>query len=124
MSSDEEGLRLSSDTSNLFAFERWTDCVPLRGASTNIQVPAVAGLYRVRRTIGESGLDYIGQTGRSLRKRLEELGGLYGPVMPYRDPHTGAPALWALRHRDGCDFEASATEVPGRAPACSRLTRF
>jgi hypothetical protein len=34
--------------------------------------------------------------------------------MPYRDPHTGAPALWALRHRDGCDFEASATEVQGK----------
>jgi len=31
--------------------------------------------------------------------------------MPYRDPHTAAPALWALRHRDGCDFE-----VPGTAP--------
>jgi hypothetical protein len=36
--------------------------------------------------------------------------------MPYRDPHTAAPALWALRHRDGCDFEVAVTEVPGTAP--------
>jgi hypothetical protein len=113
MSSDEEGTNLSSGTSGLIAFERWTDWVPLHVASPNSRVPAVAGLYRVRRTTGESGLDYVGQTSRSLRKRLAELGGLYGPIMPYRDPHTGAPALWALRHRDGCDFEASATEVPG-----------
>jgi hypothetical protein len=114
MSSDEEGL--SSGTPGLLALERWTNWVPLRGAGANRQVPAVAGLYRVRRTAGESGLDYIGETGRSLRGRLGQLGGAYGPVMPYRDPHTGAPALWALRHRDGCDFEASVTEVPGETP--------
>lgn len=36
--------------------------------------------------------------------------------MPYRDPHTAAPALWALRHRDGCDFEVAAIQVPGTAP--------
>jgi hypothetical protein len=36
--------------------------------------------------------------------------------MPYRDPHTAAPALWALRDRDGCDFEVSVTEVPGSVP--------
>jgi hypothetical protein len=31
--------------------------------------------------------------------------------MPYNDPHTAAPALWAMRHRDGCDFEASVVVV-------------
>jgi len=36
--------------------------------------------------------------------------------MPYRDPHTAAPALWALRHRDGCDFEVAVIEVPGTGP--------
>jgi hypothetical protein len=36
--------------------------------------------------------------------------------MPYRDPHTAAPALWALRHRDGCDFEASVVQVIGTVP--------
>ncbi len=29
--------------------------------------------------------------------------------MPYRDPHTAGPGLWALRHSQGYDFEASTT---------------
>jgi hypothetical protein len=33
--------------------------------------------------------------------------------MPYRDPHTGAPALWALLHAQGCTFEASVLPVQG-----------
>lgn len=36
--------------------------------------------------------------------------------MPYRDPHTTGPALWALRHRDGCDFEVAVIEVPSTVP--------
>ncbi|MFM7252953.1 MAG: hypothetical protein ACKO27_07790 [Ilumatobacteraceae bacterium] len=31
----------------------------------------------------------------------------YAADMPYRDPHTAAPTLWALRDRDGADFEVS-----------------
>jgi hypothetical protein len=95
------------------ALAGWSDWVPLQGAGRNHQVSVVAGLYRIRRLADESGLGYIGETGRSLRGRLGQLGGVYGAVMPYRDPHTGAPALWALRHRDGCDFEASVTPVRG-----------
>jgi hypothetical protein len=41
------------------------------------------------------------------------LTGVYGAEMPYIDPHTAGPALWALRHRDGCDFECSAAPVAG-----------
>lgn len=53
----------------------------------------------------------MGQTGRSLRGRLSQLNVMYRAEMPYADPHTAAPALWAMRHRDGCDFEASVVEV-------------
>jgi hypothetical protein len=49
----------------------------------------------------------------TLRKRISMLRGVYGPVMPYRDPHTAAPGLWALRHQAGCDFEASVLVVDG-----------
>jgi hypothetical protein len=72
-------------------------------------------LYRIRR-VGWSGLDYLGQTGMgtmTLRKRISMLRGVYGPVMPYRDPHTAAPGLWALRHQTGCDFEVSVQVVEG-----------
>src|SRR5262249_46570094 len=41
------------------------------------------------------------------------LRGVYRVEMPYRDPHTAAPALWALRHARGCTFEASVLPVQG-----------
>lgn len=36
--------------------------------------------------------------------------------MPYRDPHTAGPALWALRHATGCDFEVSVAPIAGSTP--------
>ncbi|WP_147444237.1 MULTISPECIES: hypothetical protein [Corallococcus] len=36
--------------------------------------------------------------------------------MPYRDPHTAAPALWALRQLEGATFEVSVVEVQGSVP--------
>lgn len=37
----------------------------------------------------------------------------YRDDMPYKDPHTAAPALWALRHRDHVDFEVSVCATEG-----------
>jgi hypothetical protein len=54
------------------------------------------GLYRIRRR-GREDLDYLGQTGLTLRQRVVMLRGVFGDVMPYRDPHTAGPGLWALR---------------------------
>lgn len=34
--------------------------------------------------------------------------------MPFRDPHTAAPCLWAIRDRDGPAFEVS-TATPSFA---------
>src|SRR5262249_2210442 len=61
----------------------------------------------------------IGQTGTgtmTLRKRLGMLGGIYRDEMPYRDPHTAGPALWALRHSTGEPFEVSVAIVTGSDP--------
>lgn len=91
---------------------RWSAWQPLAGTSRNCDVPTVPGLYRVR--VVESGeVVYVGQTGVSLRRRLGMLCTCYGDEMPYRDPHTAAPTLWALRHRDGVEFEASTSPVDG-----------
>lgn len=90
----------------------WGQWIPLSGASRNPNVPRGPGLYRVR-VAGDQVAVYVGQTGRSLRERLGSLGGAFADVMPYRDPHTAAPGLWALRHRDGCDFEVSTCSVEG-----------
>jgi hypothetical protein len=71
------------------------------------------GIYRVR-SAAEGPLVYVGQTGRTLRERLAALArGLAGPVMPLRDPHTAAPALWAMRRSGAVQFEASVLALPG-----------
>jgi hypothetical protein len=95
---------------------RWSGWVDLRGAGRNREIPDTPGLYRIRRAGDGLGLEYIGQTGRSLRGRLGRLARVYGAQMPYRDPHTAGPALWALPDRDGCDFQASVIQTAGPVP--------
>lgn len=108
---DSQFMALAAGITVPSILQSWSEWLPLRGAGSNGQFPALPGLYRVRRTTGQWGLDYVGQTGRSLRGRLGQLNVTYRAEMPYADPHTAAPALWAMRHRDGCDFEASVIEV-------------
>jgi hypothetical protein len=93
----------------------WTEWRTLQGASRDPAIPRVPGLYRIRR-VGRDDLDYIGQTGLSLRQRLGMLRGIYGEAMPYADPHTAAPALWAVRDATGCAFEVSVAPVEGSTP--------
>jgi hypothetical protein len=97
---------------------RWTEWRPLATASRDVVIPPTPGLYRIRR-VGRDDLDYIGQTGMgtmNLRKRLAMLRGVYGELMPYRDPHTAGPALWALYHQTGEAFEVSVVPVEGSTP--------
>lgn len=109
----------------------WLPWTSLRGCQRSGHVPAQPGLYRIRRT-GRDDLDYIGQTGMgtmTLRKRMSMLMGVYAPEMPYRDPHTAAPGLWALRHATQADFEVSAAAVEGTTPwrkglECVAIARY
>lgn len=93
----------------------WTPWHPLLTSPQDLTIPKSPGLYRIRRA-GRTDVDYIGQTGMRLGQRLAMLRGLYADQMPYRDPHTAAPALWALRHRTGCEFEVSVVPVTGSTP--------
>jgi hypothetical protein len=52
----------------------------------------------------------------TLRKRFTMLRGVYAEQMPYRDPHTAAPALWALKHSSECEFEVSVAAFEGTTP--------
>jgi hypothetical protein len=92
--------------------EGWSPWCSLENCWQGSAIPAEPGLYRIRRAADES-VDYIGQTGLTLRRRLAMLTGIYKAEMPYRDPHTAAPAFWALRHALGCSLEASVVPVPG-----------
>ncbi|MBD2341452.1 GIY-YIG nuclease family protein [Calothrix sp. FACHB-156] len=93
----------------------WSSWQPLNGCWRGSLIPNLPGLYRIRR-VNRDDLDYIGQTGEgtmTLKKRLGMLRGVYEEEMPYRDPHTAAPALWALRHSSNCEFEVSVLPVQG-----------
>jgi len=90
---------------------QWSEWVlfepPVEGFRT---LPKTPGLYRVRAT-GHTRLVYIGQTGRSLRERVRTLClRSLDPEMPFNDPHTAAPNLWAWRQSEGWNFEASVAE--------------
>jgi hypothetical protein len=67
------------------------------------------GLYRVRHDRFDR-LVYLGETGRSTRGRVGALArGTFADRMPFRDPHTAAPTLWAIRDKYGPGFELSWT---------------
>ncbi|MDD4126521.1 MAG: hypothetical protein PHV39_02395 [Methanomicrobium sp.] len=95
----------------------WSGWVPLKNKNKELSIlPKSPGLYRVR-PIGKDFRIYIGQTGRSLRERMGQLR-VYTKSeseMPFNDPHTGAPSLWAWRDAEGWEFECSVAvaEYPG-----------
>lgn len=82
------------------------------GAGVNRGLPTASGLYRVRRS-DSTEIVYIGQTGKGLRDRLRMLSGTYATEMPYNDPHTAAPALWALRRSENVEFDVSVVQLSG-----------
>ena len=103
------------DSDLTLVWSRWTSH---HGCWRGQTIPDVPGLYRIRR-IGQTGLDYIGQTGvggMTLRKRLGMLRGVYAAEMPYTDPHTAGPALWAIRQLTGAEYEVSVAPVAGTTP--------
>ncbi|TKR25883.1 GIY-YIG nuclease family protein [Natronomonas salsuginis] len=77
------------------------------------EVPKEPGLYRVRhRTENRDHLEYIGESGDT-RRRIQSLArGAYADEMPYRDPHTAAPCLWAVQDNVGSALDVSYTTPP------------
>jgi hypothetical protein len=74
----------------------WSDWIPFDGGGFK-GLHNGAGLYRIRIS-GQPALAYIGQTGRDLRQRLGDLRrNTLAATMPFNDPHTAAPSLWAWR---------------------------
>jgi hypothetical protein len=93
----------------------WSPFTAHAGCWRGNYIPDQPGLYRVRR-IGQLSLDYIGQTGTgtmTLRRRLAMLAGVYAGEMPYTDPHTAGPALWAIRNETSASYEVSVFSVVG-----------
>lgn len=96
----------------------WTEWIGL-DASNDIYrdvIPTDGGIYRIRAT-EQSGLVYLGQTGRDLRERTGTLRNhTHRSEPPWNDPHTGAPGLWAWRVDDGLTYELSVTAFDLETP--------
>jgi hypothetical protein len=77
----------------------WTEWIPFSATKQVFtRIPREPGLYRIR-PVGKEYLVYIGETKRTLRERLHTLRLELEKAeqMPWSDPHTEAPALWAWR---------------------------
>jgi hypothetical protein len=75
----------------------WSPWVPFNADKhTFHEIPHEPGLYRIR-PAGRDFLMYIGETSRALHTRLNDLRQNLrrSDLMPWSDPHTEAPALWA-----------------------------
>ena len=90
----------------------WSEWKPL-DADTFADVPKEPGLYRIHhRTEDQNHLECIGESGDT-RRRIQSLDrGAYAEGMLYRDPHTAAPYLWAIRDDVGSALEISYTTPP------------
>ncbi len=91
----------------------WTPWVPFDSSQNEFKIiPSEPGLYRVR-PLGKEVLMYIGETQRSVRERLNELRHNLKDKkqMPWNDPHTAAPSLWAWRDAEVYVFECSAAPL-------------
>src|SRR4030042_3374242 len=76
------------------------------------QIPKEPGLYRIK-PIGKDFLMYIGETRKTVHERLNELRHTLKrtDLMPWNDPITEAPALWAWRDAEGFEYECSAAPL-------------
>jgi hypothetical protein len=73
-----------------------------------ISAPSKPGLYRARDASSKTIL-YVGETGAKsgLGGRISQLRTCLRDEMPYADPHTAAPALWAYLADGGGPIEIS-----------------
>src|SRR5665647_1158456 len=91
----------------------WTPWVPFTAGKEEFRIlPKEPGLYRIRPT-GKDYLMYIGETKRTLHQRLHELRHTLrrGELMPWSEPMTEAPSLWAWQDAEGFEYECSATPL-------------
>ena len=89
----------------------WTDWIPLRSNQKKRKIiPTSQGIYRVRAE-GYSGLVYLGQSNNMKRRTASLARHLDNEAMPYNDPHTAAPNLWAWRKEKGWSYEVSVTKT-------------
>ncbi len=87
----------------------WSPWIPFTAERYEFRdIPREPGLYRIR-PAGKDFLMYIGETRRTVDERLSELRLTLNrtELMPWNDPHTAAPSLWAWKDAEGFEYECS-----------------
>ncbi|ACL17767.1 hypothetical protein [Methanosphaerula palustris] len=105
----QEHYPLDHHFSLVWASLSWSEWVPFTAEKHEFrEIPKEPGLYRIR-PVGSDFLMYIGETRRSVYQQLNELRYTLKrtDLMPWSDPYTVAPSLWAWRDAEGFEFECS-----------------
>jgi hypothetical protein len=104
----ERVVETHSSSWGIIEWSAWVDLLP-GGRKLSESICKLPGFYRIR-SPSYPGLVYVGQTGRNLRQRVQDLArGIMRDRSdpPWNDPHTAAPILWAYRTEDNFTFEVS-----------------
>ena len=90
----------------------WSPWVPFDAPREFFYIPKEPGIYRIR-PVGKDFLMYISETNRTLHQRLGELRQSLRrtDLMPWNDPDSSAPPLWAWRDAEGYQYECSAAPL-------------
>jgi len=89
----------------------WSKWEPLETNSHFSYLPDSPGLYRIC-TSDFDRMMYFGQTGRKIKTRLYELKkGISDDQMPFNDPHTATPNLWAWKKTHNFHYQCSGTSI-------------
>lgn len=82
-------------------WSEWTSLFPTRELGA---IPEEPGIYLVSHE-SLSGVQYVGHSRTDLHDRIWRMGNeIDSDEMPYRDPHTAAPCLWAIADKYDADF--------------------
>jgi len=82
----------------------WSEWTPLFPTGDLDVIPQEPGIYLVSHA-SLSGVQYVGHSRTDLRDRIRRMGySIDSDEMPYRDPHTAAPCLWAIAEEYDVDY--------------------
>ena len=109
---------------------QWTPWISFSSPKLDwLLLPNQSGLYRVKPE-NSNLIAYIGETGKGLRNRINALKrGTLSELMPFNDPHTAAPNLWAWRKEEHWNYECSVSpftksRVDRKAMECLLLWKY
>lgn len=95
-------------------WSEWHSILPPDEQQIDYEGPAILRICHSKL----SGIHYVGHTENSIKKRVRSLGyELDNEQMPYTNPFSAAPCLWAIQQQLGDEFFISYYEIDENQPA-------